>query len=139
MAYTTTAERRGAAAEVRRRVDGRVRDQLLRGGVGAGGRLRLRRLGQHNQLRAAGQQLRPLRQVLPVPAAPHCPAGGSRGLRAATNGPGTLHATGDGVQCHRALPYGTSPGSGSVADDQLLPPPPPPQAPRRPPRPVTTR
>jgi hypothetical protein len=48
MHVTNCAERRGAAAEVRRRVDRRLRHQLLRGGVGAGGRLRLRRLGQHN-------------------------------------------------------------------------------------------
>ena len=122
-----TAERGGPATEVRRRVDRRVRDQLLRGGVGAGGRLRLRWLGQHYQLRAAGQHLRPLRQVLSVPAAPRWPA--------AAHGPGPRHATGDGLQCHRVLPSGPSPSSGAVADDELLPPPPPPQAPR-PPRPV---
>jgi hypothetical protein len=126
------AERGGAAAKVRRRVDGRVRDQLLRGGLGAGGRFRLRRLGQHHQLRAAGQHLRPLRQVLPVPAAPRWPAAAGS-IRAAAHGPGPRHATGDGLQRHRALPCGPIPGA--VADDELLPPPPPPQAPR-PPRPV---
>ena len=61
------AERGGAAAAVRRGLDGGVRDQLVRGGVGAGRRLRVRRVGQHHQLRAAGVHLRPLRQVLPVP------------------------------------------------------------------------
>lgn len=64
-----TAERGGAAAAVRRAMDGDVRDQHVRGGVGAGGRLRLRRLGEHDQLRSPDRLLRPLHQVLPVPRA----------------------------------------------------------------------
>jgi hypothetical protein len=40
----------------------------VRGGVGVGGRLRARRLGQRDKLRQADRHVRPLRQVLSVPA-----------------------------------------------------------------------
>jgi hypothetical protein len=61
-------ERRRAPAARVRRVAGDVRPQLLRGGVGARRRLRLRRVGQHRQFRPAGQHIRAVHQVLPVPA-----------------------------------------------------------------------
>ena len=62
------AERGGAAAEICWWLDRGVCDQLLRGCVGARGGLRVRGMGQHHQLRAAGQYFRPFRQVLSVPA-----------------------------------------------------------------------
>jgi hypothetical protein len=69
------AERGRAPAAVPGAVDGRVHHQRVRGGVGAGGRLRLRRLGQHDQLRPPDRHVRPLHQVLPVPAAAAAPTG----------------------------------------------------------------
>jgi hypothetical protein len=63
------AERGRAPAAFPGAVDGHVHHQRVRGGVGAGGRLRLRRLGQHDQLRPPDRHVRPLHQVLPVPAA----------------------------------------------------------------------
>ncbi|RRT33373.1 hypothetical protein B296_00055822 [Ensete ventricosum] len=63
-------ERSGAAAEVRRRVDRRLRDEHVRGRMGAGGGVRVGRLGQHDQLHPPDQHLRPLRQVLSVSTTP---------------------------------------------------------------------
>ncbi|VAH01876.1 unnamed protein product [Triticum turgidum subsp. durum] len=117
-------ERGGAAAAVRRRLDGGVRDQLVRGGVGARRRLRLRRVGQHHQLRAAGVHLRPLRQVLPVPAPP--------GPRVAVaHGPEPVHAV--RLQHDRHVRPDVRPvsGSGPGPDASRVASPPPPAPPPR--------
>lgn len=50
-------------------LDGDVHGECVRGGVGAGGGVRARRMGEHDQLHQAGEHLRALRQVLPVPQA----------------------------------------------------------------------
>lgn len=112
------AERDGAAAAAAGALDGRVHDQRVRGGVGAGGRLRLRRLGEHDQLRPPDRHLRPLHQVLPVPAATTAPAVPRRRPR--------QHH--DAIQRRRA-PSASSPGS--FAGALLLPPPPASQPPPR--------
>lgn len=62
-------ERRGEAALLPAELDGDVRPQHVHRGVGAGGRLRAGRLGQHGQLREADRHVRAVRQVLPVPEA----------------------------------------------------------------------
>lgn len=111
------AERDGAAAAAAGALDGRVHDQRVRGGVGAGGRLRLRRLGEHDKLRPPDRHLRPLHQVLPVPAAT-APAVPRRRPR--------QHH--DAIQRRRA-PSASSPGS--FAGALLLPPPPASQPPPR--------
>jgi hypothetical protein len=59
-------ERRGEATLLPAELDGDVRGEHVHSGVGDGGRLRARRLGQHGQLRQADQHVRALRQVLPV-------------------------------------------------------------------------
>jgi len=59
-------ERSGEAAVLPAELVGDVRAERVRGGVGAGGRLRPRRLGQRDQLHQADRHFRALRQVLPV-------------------------------------------------------------------------
>uniref|UniRef100_A0A452Z861 Amino acid transporter transmembrane domain-containing protein n=1 Tax=Aegilops tauschii subsp. strangulata TaxID=200361 RepID=A0A452Z861_AEGTS len=56
----------GEAAGVPAELERDVRGERVRGGVGAGGRVRARRLGERVQLRQADRHLRALRQVLPV-------------------------------------------------------------------------
>lgn len=57
----------GEAAAVPAELERDVRGERVRGGVGAGGRVRPRRLGQRHQLHQADRHVRALRQVLPVP------------------------------------------------------------------------
>ena len=64
------AECRGEATLLPTQLDRHVRGERLRGGVGAGGGVRARRVGQHGQFRQTGGHLWALRQVLPVPQAP---------------------------------------------------------------------
>lgn len=111
---SSAAGRGGAAPAAGGAVDGHVHDQRVRGGVGAGGRLRLRRLGQHDQLRAPDRHLRPLHQVLPVPAAAP-PAGSAAAV------PRRLRQHHDDAVRRRAPA-----GRGSFAG-ALSPPPPAPQ------------
>lgn len=59
----------GEATVLPAELDGDVRAQHVHRGVGAGGRLRARRLGQHGQLHQADRHVRAVRQVLPVPQA----------------------------------------------------------------------
>lgn len=67
--FVFATERRGEAALLPAELDGDVRPQHVHRGVGAGGRLRAGRLGQHGQLREADRHVRAVRQVLPVPEA----------------------------------------------------------------------
>ena len=58
----------GEAAGVPAELERDVRGERVRGGVGAGGRLRAGRLGKRQQLRQAERHVRALRQMLPVSA-----------------------------------------------------------------------
>jgi hypothetical protein len=70
-------ERRGEATLLPAELDRDVPGEPVHRGVGAGGRLRHRRMGQHGQLRQADRHVRALRQVLPVPQADRRPGRGA--------------------------------------------------------------
>jgi hypothetical protein len=80
-------ERRGEATLLPAELDRDVPGEPVHRGVGAGGRLRHRRMGQHGQLRQADRHVRALRQVLPVPQADRRPGRGRGALAAPLDSP----------------------------------------------------